>query len=123
MQTWRIELPYERPPLSLNQRLHWRAKANLTSDIRLTSGLFLRAKGVPKLQRAEVWLEWVVPDQRRRDTDNPVPTLKACADALVDVGIIPDDTPEFVSKSETQIVFTPRVKKLYLMVRGEPWTS
>ena len=37
-----------------------------------------------------------VNDNRRRDSDNPAPTVKAIVDGLVLAGVWPDDSPEWV---------------------------
>ena len=41
-----------------------------------------------------------VRDNRRRDPHNYYPTVKAIVDGLVDAGLWPDDTPEFVRTVE-----------------------
>lgn len=33
-QSWLITFPYERPPLTANQRMHWRQRAALTKEVR-----------------------------------------------------------------------------------------
>lgn len=60
---------------------------------------------LPAGTRVSVGLVWVVPDKRRRDAENPVPTLKALCDGLVDAGLVPDDTPEFMEKLMPVIVY------------------
>jgi len=119
-RTWRIELPYVKPPLSLNDRMHWRKKSSITSALRSATTLLLRAKRVPPLEYAVVRLEWVVPTRTRRDSDNPIATLKVCADALVDAGVLPDDTPQYVSKRETDIVYEKGSARLTFIVTGTP---
>ena len=39
-----------------------------------------------------------VPDKRRRDPSNLMPTQKAIIDELVRLGLWPDDTPEYVTE-------------------------
>lgn len=95
-----IRLPYTRPPLSLNDRGHWAKKARATRDVRRDVALVLRAARIPAVSRVSVQLVYVPRDNRRRDTDNLVATLKAVADAVVDVGVVPDDTPAYMSKPE-----------------------
>ena len=93
-RTWTIRLPYTKPPLSLNQRLHWRVKSKLTKDVRqyvLQSAWY----AVPACSAVAVELHYVPRDARRRDRDNLVATLKPCMDGLVEAGVIPDDTPEY----------------------------
>ena len=85
------------PPLTENQRWsHWAAKNRVVQDVRLTGRLTMARLGRQK--HVTVTLTWVVRDHRRRDADNLVPTLKALCDGLVDASIVPDDTPEFMTK-------------------------
>ena len=92
-----LTFPWERPPLNANQRLHWAKKASLTKNVRESARLW--ARKLPKSQRhITVQLVWVVTDRRRRDSDNIYPTFKAMCDGIVDAGIVPDDTPEYMTK-------------------------
>lgn len=104
---WIINLPWKSPPLSLNQRMHWAVKSRLTKEVRLIAKV--KARGIPDLERCSVELVWFVADRRRRDTDNPVLTLKALCDGLVDAEVVPDDTPEFMRKEAVRIVYRPKV--------------
>jgi Holliday junction resolvase RusA-like endonuclease len=103
--TYSIEFEYERPPITANQRLHWRMKALLTKDVRALTAQ--KAAHIPPMKACAVSLNWIVNDKRRRDADNIVPTLKAMCDGLVDAGIVPDDTPELMRKSMPVIVYDP----------------
>src|SRR5687768_5827511 len=67
--------PWPRPPLTANQRLHWAKRADLTRMVRRWAALTFR--GVKLTHPIIVELDWHVPDKRRRDADNTVPTLKA----------------------------------------------
>ena len=94
-----IELSFGRPPLNLNQRMHWAQKAELTRDIRQETCL----KARPFKQQfapgpITVSFHWQPKDNRRRDSDNPIATAKVCFDAIVDAGLVPDDTPEHMVK-------------------------
>lgn len=95
--TWEIALPWDKPPLSLNHRPGWATKARLTKMLR-TSACYLAKNRIPALDACDVVLVWHPPDRRRRDEDNPYPTLKALADGLVDAGVVPDDTPDLMGK-------------------------
>jgi crossover junction endodeoxyribonuclease RusA len=95
-----------RPPLSANDRMHWRKKAAITADIRTAARLAFAQH--PPVSRVEVRMTWVVTTKHRRDADNTVPTLKAICDGLVDAGIVPDDTPEFMVKHMPVIVMGDR---------------
>lgn len=95
VRQWDIELPFMRPPLSANQRLYWAKKARMTAQVRRTSAYLVKGQ-VPPCDRVKVRLLWCVSDRRRRDPSNVMPTQKAVVDGLVDAGVVPDDTPEFV---------------------------
>lgn len=93
-----LTFPWPRPLLSANDRMHWAEKARLTKLIRTMTTMLARSADIPATGHVTVRLVWVVRDNRRRDTDNTYPTFKAMCDGLVDAGIVPDDTPEFMTK-------------------------
>lgn len=103
-RTWEIRLPWTKPPASANDRDHWRVKAQKVAEIRdvarllCWSHIVLREPPAAKVPaRIAVGLTYVPRDKRRRDPDNlVVPLFKALVDGIVDAGIVPDDTPEYV---------------------------
>lgn len=96
---WSLLLPFERP-LSLNDRDHWRVKAKRTREWREAAGWAARESRVPRCMRVEVGLTYRPADNRRRDPDNLVASLKAATDgALVDARVVPDDTDVFVART------------------------
>ena len=95
----RIELPYSKPPLSMNDRTHWRAKARITAGVRRATKLLAKSANVPTgLAHATGSLQYQPAATRKRDADNLVPVLKACCDGLVDHQLVEDDTPNFMTK-------------------------
>lgn len=94
----RIILPYPKPPLTANQRLHWAQKARLTKQVRRDTYLLVRALGLNTTDRITVGLEYYPRDHRRRDPSNLMPTQKAAVDGLVDAGLVPDDCPPYVTE-------------------------
>lgn len=100
-----IKLPWSSPPLTANQRHHWRAKARITANIRTATKLLTR--NIPPQDHITVQLVWHVNTRHRRDVDNIVPTLKPICDALVDAGIVPDDTPQYMTKMMPEIIYNP----------------
>jgi crossover junction endodeoxyribonuclease RusA len=113
---WEIVLPYPRPPLTANQRLHWRAHHRIRAALLADTQWLIRAHAVPALDRCAVELHWAPPDRRRRDADNLVPTLKVCADALPLEGVVPDDTPVFMDKLMPAIEPPERPARLWLVI-------
>lgn len=100
---WQIELPFTRP-LSLNHRVHYMVRAKATAEVRAAAAEVVELAGVPPLTHLRSWIEYSPRDQRRRDPINLIPTLKACEDALVDAGVVPDDNPEFVESVMPKIL-------------------
>jgi len=95
-RVYQFEIPWTRPPISLNDRLHYRTEATRVKMMRQYACTI--AHDIPFMDRIQVELTWVVADRRRRDDENPVPVLKALCDGLVDADIVPDDTHEFMVK-------------------------
>ena len=111
--SWTIRLPYTTPPLTSNQRLHWRAEYALKKALRDAVRVGLWREKVTPCESAHVVLVYVPRDKRGRDRDNLVATLKPCIDGLVDAGIVPDDTPDFVSW-EPPVIAEPNPKDPHL---------
>jgi hypothetical protein len=98
-----VSFDWPRPPLSMNQRLHRMQEAKLTAMVRAAARE--RFRTFPPVERVEVLMTWTVKDRRRRDAENPVATLKALCDGLVDAGIVPDDTPQYMTKHMPVITY------------------
>ncbi len=120
MRSWTIHLPWKAPPLSLNDRMHWAPKARLTKQVRTIGFAKARASRIPDLEKCSVELVWYVNTRHRRDVDNPVLTLKALCDGLVDAEIVPDDTPEYMTKLPVRIEYRAKTAaSLALVIREE----
>jgi crossover junction endodeoxyribonuclease RusA len=89
--------------LSLNHRRHWSRDHAERVQLMTAVHWLLKDAKTPALDFAHVWLEWTPAVSRRRDTDNLEPRRKACVDAIVRAGLLPDDTPEFVARPENVI--------------------
>lgn len=96
--SWELKLPYQKPPLSLNTRMHWAPKAKLTRELRDTAHVLAKAARIPKQQAIILTLHYVPRQNRRRDPSNLLGTQKPLLDGLVDAGIIPDDCPPYVEE-------------------------
>lgn len=112
-------LPFDKPPLNLNDRSHYQAKARVTRSVREATVWVAKRAKLPK-GLSHVWVELVyrAPDRRVRDSDNLVATLKPVADALtvpkpkhVGYGVVPDDTPQFMTKL-MPVILTPDDERL-----------
>ena len=125
MSTYRLKLPYERPPAGLyaNVRTHWRRRSADTQTCRAAVATLARQAGIPRCEHLTVRLVWAPGDRRRRDADNLWPLLKACCDALargprrdlVGLDLVPDDTPEYMTKL-APVIFGPPERGMWLEI-------
>lgn len=118
MTVHEIRLPWPRPPLSLNDRSHWAIRSRKTRNVRAVATAFVKAAHVPHSARIRVALTYHPRDGRRRDEDNVVATYKALCDGIVDAGVVPDDTPEFMAK-EMPVIAAPIPKDPHLVLTIE----
>ena len=118
LRRWRIKLPYEVPPLTLNKSksMHWAPKAKVIKELRELAFWQARSHKIPPLDRVRVMIEWRVPDKRKRDVDNPVETVKPLADGLVDAGVVPDDSWQYMEGKGVEIVYDKGVRELFLTI-------
>lgn len=88
---YELELPYRSPPLQENHRHNRWAKAALVKQLRKDAWVLAKQARIGRHERVEVALHWRPGRRGRYDVENPTPTLKACADGLVDAGVTDDD--------------------------------
>lgn len=94
---WLLELPFTKQ-LSLNDRTNRHVKAKLNAEWREAVAWLCTAQKIPACGRIKVELYYAPRFNRRRDQDNLVATLKPVVDGIVDAGVVPDDTQQFVER-------------------------
>lgn len=115
--SWEIPLPWTRPPITLNQRGHPKARAKGVRAVRDRAALLAVALHIPPLHALTAELHYVPTDNRTRDPLNLTATLKALEDGLVDANLVPDDNPRYVTSVMPVIDPPERPGRLYLIVR------
>lgn len=93
-----MELSFTHPPLNLNVNMHWAKRSPLVKALRHEAATRARALKIPECGHIITRLHWRPGDNRRRDEDNLVTSAKPLWDGLVDSGVVPDDTSEFMTK-------------------------
>jgi crossover junction endodeoxyribonuclease RusA len=118
LRTWTLDLPWTKPPLTLNGRMHWREKADTVKAVRYAACVLARAAGIPPLGRIAVELHYAPRDSRVRDAPNLVATLKPFEDGIVDAGCVPGDDGRYVC-SPMPVLDPPTgsAGRLYVIVR------
>jgi len=101
---WAIQMPWPRPPLSLNDRSDRRERASLTRMVRNDTNVLARAARLPELDRVTLGLIWYPGDNKVTDADNISPTLKAAIDGLRDAKILVDDNGRHVLTTWQRVV-------------------
>lgn len=117
MGPWELHLPLARP-LSMNARQHWSQRSAEVAQLRQDAAILCKEAKVPKMDRVRVTLVYEPRDNRRRDPINLMATLKPVQDGIVDAGVVPDDTPQFM-ESPMPIIDLPNGKKGRLWVLVE----
>jgi len=102
--TWVLPLPYRRPPLSLNQKMHYMVEHKIKGELKQAAIVIAKQQRIPRLRACTAELVWFKGDNRRADSDNTSPTLKPLMDGLVAAGILPDDDSAHVFRTSTRIV-------------------
>jgi crossover junction endodeoxyribonuclease RusA len=118
----RLPLPYARPlpALSANWRGHWSSRASATRQVRADVLALARQAGLHRYQPGDVehvtvQVVWAPGDNRRRDSGNLAPFVKAAVDGIargprkdwVGLDLVPDDTPEFLTDQGAVILPPP----------------
>lgn len=92
-----LRLPYLKPPLNANQRLHRMAEYRLQAQVKGDTIRMALMERLPTgLSRVQIVLHYRPASRRKRDTDNLSATLKPAIDGLKTYGLIPDDNSEHV---------------------------
>ncbi len=100
-----IQLPTPPSALKPNERVHWRVKAKATKAYREAARWAAHAPHPSAWKAAEIQAHFRFKQDRRRDRDNLLASLKAAFDGLVDAGLLADDSgvthlPTTYEKSE-----------------------
>lgn len=87
-----IRLPWFPHVLSPNARAHWTKKASAAKKYRADAMLLAQAMGCRALQceRLTVEITFYPPDNRARDTDNMLASIKSGLDGIADAAGVDD---------------------------------
>ncbi len=115
-----IILTYDRKPVTTNKERsgnRWERAAS-TREWRDAFAWIAKRERVPQMRWINVTVQPFQKRGRLQDTAACNPSVKAAIDGLVDAGIVPDDTGDYVR----QITFLPCMRgddKLVLIITGE----
>ncbi|MFR9767079.1 hypothetical protein [Nocardia sp. SC052] len=95
----RLELPWQAPKLNPNTHMHWAARGRHTRFVREQTGWIAKAAKIAPTLPFTVTLHYRPARNGRRDPGNLCLDSKASIDGLVDAGLAPDDTAEFIRET------------------------
>ncbi len=88
-----------------DRRLHWAQRSKLVKEWRDCTAIIAKARRVGSQPPSVVTISIPFARNGRRDPMNYVGTVvKAMVDGLVDAGVWPDDTPEYVEVRQPRFV-------------------
>lgn len=97
LDAFTLEIPKIADWLNANQKPHWAKQNKLTRAWRHGAHIYARQQKAPKgLNRARVDVYVWKSSRRRYDPHNLMPTMKPIIDGLVDYGLLPDDSHEYL---------------------------
>jgi len=116
--TW--TLTYDSKPLTVNMERKGNRfqRAAHVKEWRETFHWIAKKEKVPKMNWIQVTVQPFQKAGRLQDVAACLPSVKAAIDGIVDAGVLPDDSGEFVR----MVTFLPCIRgdnKLVLMIEGE----
>jgi hypothetical protein len=99
-RTWTLDVPAPGPWLNSNDRSNRYKVARIAKLWREAAQVRARDAGLPMLSRCHITAELRFTDNRRRDDHNYQPTIKPLIDGLVDYGLLPDDSRQYLTGVE-----------------------
>jgi hypothetical protein len=95
---------------------HWSQRSKAVTQVVEAVWWTAKAAKIPPASHLTVQLVWAPGDQRRADPPNLASLQKPCVDALVRLGLVPDDTATWVTELMPRIDRPPVPAGLWLEV-------
>lgn len=93
---------------------HWSQRSRAVAEVIETVGWLARAAHLTSCSHLTVQMVWAPGDNRRADAPNLAPLQKPCVDSLVRIGLVPDDTAQWVTELMPRIDRPPVPAGLWL---------
>lgn len=104
---YRLDLPFERPPLNWNHRFNRWKQARIVAEIRRDVSWIAMRQAIPSMERIVVQLHYATGRRGRFDPMNFTATTKPAIDGLVDAGVVVDDDSTHVRELAPEIHLPP----------------
>jgi hypothetical protein len=100
---WELTIPPPARWLNANDRTDLRRQTPDRRAWRDAAGVHALAARLPHLGCAHILAVLRFGDRRKRDVHNYYPTIKAVVDGLIDYGLLPDDSSEYLIGPDLRI--------------------
>lgn len=117
IHSWTLTIPAPAIWLNANQRTDLRRQTPDRRAWRDAGRVYAMQAKLPKLLRAHILAELRFADARHRDVHNLYPTIKALVDGLIDYGLLPDDSHQYLVGPDLR--YGERIAKRQGGVSGE----
>lgn len=117
-----VWIPGPLPPTSLNSRTHFQATAKLVREAKDRALAHIHERDFPTPFPTPCYLHYgiTIGTRRRMDIDNLVGRLKPFLDALVEVGIIPDDDIRTIPRIAATATYDKDAPGVLIVLTGLP---
>lgn len=119
---WVLDLPYRKPPITPNSRMHWSKRHRIMAAIKASAYFLACCARIPAQEHVSFQLHYEPATVRRRDRGNLMDVHKAALDGIVKAGVVPDDNPKYVT--EEMPVLHPANKdaggRMWIVIKAVP---
>lgn len=91
-----IDYPVRPWTTNKDRNLYPQARAKLVKEWREAFKSLAIEENIPALEKIGIVATPILPDRKFQDTAACNPAVKAAIDGIVDAGVVPDDTPEYL---------------------------
>ena len=97
MKSHRLAVRGQLISLNFERKMHHQTRADAVKQWRSDAAWEAKAARLPHIDRCSIIAQPYQHAHVLGDAGNHLPSIKACIDALVDVGVLDDDGPEIVT--------------------------
>ena len=95
--TWTLTIPGELWTVNAERNRHWAWRSTRAKQWRSDTCWLAKAAHVPALTRARIDVQVEQAKGRLADVEAHSPAVKAAIDGIIDAGVLPDDSGEYLA--------------------------
>ena len=112
-----FSIPYTYPSINEWTTWHWSKRNRVKKDFITTMAFAINEQGItPFHVPVKIYIDLIFPKKRRRDLDNYSP--KFLLDSLVQCGIIPDDSSDWIPESPDVQIYIDKINRIDVKIEA-----